>query len=403
MIQILTYDGKSTNFQGDNVVINSIHDARSLDEFSVDIISLQNQGVWYNRDNDTTSINCLDDFVSLSESIRNSDKAKIIILLPQNYTFHYCYMPTNGTYYKTEELKNILPELKRILYSLYIPIAGLDIMYENTDTKIGNNMIPSNFIFNNIEENILTKSDKSQKPTTIEIHNVILSTLNITTYDDMIKFLKNIGLLSEKQERPKWMEGVNMFDDDKQIEIIRDNQNKIQIAETNIEEARKVIDKNNKYKSILYTNGEELVKVVLEILEEMLGCDFSNFKDVKREDFLTIVDEYTFIGEIKGVNHNVKSENIAQLERHYQSFLDDNPDADESKICALLIMDYQKNKPIQEREPVHEKQVALARKYGSLIIDTYTLLKLFEKYISGEKSRAECIDILQNNTGLLRI
>ena len=143
--------------------------------------------------------------------------------------------------------------------------------------------------------------------------------------------------------------------------------------------------------------------MVLEILEEMLGCDFSDFKDVKREDFLTAVDEYTFIGEIKGVNHNVKSENVAQLERHYQSFLDDNPDADETKICALLIMDHQKNKPIQEREPVHEKQVALARKYGSLIIDTYTLLKLFEKYLSGEKSRAECIDILQNNTGLLRI
>lgn len=403
MIQILTYDGKGTNFEGDNVVINSVHDARSLDEFSVDIISLQNQGVWYNRDNDTTSINGLDDFVSLSEMIRNSNKAKIIILLPQNYTFHYYYSSAKGTYYKTEELKNILPQLKQILRSLYIPIAGIDIMYENTDTKIGNNMIPSNFIFNNIEKNILTKSDKSQKPTTIEIHNVILSTLDITTYADMIKFLKNIGLLNEKQERPKWMEGVNMFDDDKQIEIIRDNQNKIQMAETNIEEARKVIDKNNKYKSILYTNGEELVKVVLEILEEMLGCDFSNFKDVKREDFLTIVDGYTFIGEIKGVNHNVKSENIAQLERHYQSFLDDNPDADESKICALLIMDHQKNKPIQEREPVHEKQVDLARKYGSLIIDTYTLLKLFEKYLFGEKSRAECIDILQNNTGLLRI
>ena len=135
----------------------------------------------------------------------------------------------------------------------------------------------------------------------------------------------------------------------------------------------------------------------------MLGCDFSNFKDVKREDFLTTVGEYTFIGEIKGVNHNVKSENVAQLDRHYQSYLDDTPDADTDKVCALLIMNHQKNKPIQDREPVHEQQIALAKRNGSLIIDTYTLLKLFEKYLSQEKSREECIDVLQNNICLLRI
>lgn len=402
MIQVLTYDGKSANFQGDNVVINSIHDARSLDEFSVDIISLQNQGLWYNRNDDTTSINYLDDFVSLSEMIRNSDNAKIIILLPQNYKFHYCYMQTNGKYYKVEELKNILPELKEILYSLYIPIAGLDIMYENTDTKIGNNMIPSNFVFNNIEQNILTKSDKSQRSTTIEVHNVILSTLNITTYADMINFLKNIGLLSEKQERPKWMEVINMFDDERQMEIIQENEQLIIQHRKNISDAQSVLDRNKRYKSILYTNGDELVEVVFEILEEMLGCDLSEFHDKKKEDFNFNIGEKIFIGEIKGVTPNVKKANVSQLDVHVQEFLDEN-ESEKANVVSLLIINHQRNKPIEERERVMDEQIRLAERNGSLIVETITLLKLFEQYLSREKSREECIDILQNSTGLLRV
>ena len=50
-----------------------------------------------------------------------------------------------------------------------------------------------------------------------------------------------------------------------------------------------------------------------------------------------------------------------------------------------------------------DEQIKLAERNSSLIVETITLLKLFEQYLSREKSREECIDILQNNTGLLRI
>ena len=66
-------------------------------------------------------------------------------------------------------------------------------------------------------------------------------------------------------------------------------------------------------KSVLYTNGDELVQVVFEILEELLGCDLSQFVDLKKEDFLFTIEDTTFIGEIKGVNSNVKNPNITQL------------------------------------------------------------------------------------------
>ena len=402
MIQFLTYTENEEKFQGRDVIVNSIHDAQSLDDFSIDIICLQNINFWENKNNNTSSITCINDFSSLSDMIKSSIKANIIILFPQNYSFYY-NTSYDRKFWGKCEIKNKIDNLKKIMSVLYPPIAALDIIYENTQTKINDELIPAAFSFNNFKGTVLTKSDKSEKTTTVKMKDIILSTLEIKTYEQIIAFLKAIGLLSEKQERPSWMEEISMFDDDKQIAIIRDNQTKIQEAEVNIREAREVIDQNNKYKSILYTNGEELVEIVLKILEEMLGCDFSDFEDVKREDFLTTVGEYTFIGEIKGVNHNVKSENVAQLDRHYQSYLDDNPDADTDKVCALLIMNYQKNKPVQDREPVHEQQISLARRNRSLIIDTYTLLKLFEKYLSGEKSREECIDILQNNIGLLSV
>lgn len=412
-IQILTYTGKEQQYQGEGVKVNRLHDAESLDSFAINIILLQSEDMWTYQENSKNSIDISPDFCSVSQMLDNSKKAKNIILLPQNVKFRYYYIShtlgyVKSGYQKCCELKNMLSELKTILKKLYKPLGVLHMCYENTWTTLNDIKIASSFYFqeqlyNGESVGILTQSEKSEKPTTIEVGKVILSTLLLDDYDKIILFLKSIGLLKHKQERPIWMEEISMFDDDKQIEIIRNNQTKIQEAEANITEARKVIDQNNKYKSVLYTNGEELVEIVLKILEKMLGCDFSNFKDVKKEDFLTTVGEYTFIGEIKGVSHNVKSENVAQLDRHYQSYLDDNPDADIDKVCALLIMNYQKNKPVQDREPVHEQQIALAKRNRSLIIDTYTLLKLFEKYLLGEKSRKECIDILQNNIGLLSI
>lgn len=207
--------------------------------------------------------------------------------------------------------------------------------------------------------------------------------------------------MSEKQEIPKWMEEIQMFDDVQQLDLIRENREKIHRAEQEIGKAKKIMDQNSRYKSILYTTGDELVEVVLEILGQLLNYDFSKFEDKKNEDFLAEIGDDVFIGEIKGVNHNVKSENISQLDVHYQGYLDNNEKQSEN-VHALLIMNHQKNKPVADREPVHERQVALAVRNGSLIIDTYMLLKLFEKFKRNEISTEGCKDILKNNIGILK-
>ena len=406
MIQILTYTGGKDKYQGKGIKVNSLHDVESLDAFDINIISLLDEKIWRNTGGSTETINNIDDLKSLSKILENSQKSNNIILLPQNEIFYYSYgynARGGKSYLHQCELKDMLSNLSQyILRKLYPYIESLDLTYENTKTLLGDQEVPAAFYFNNAPQESITKSLKSEKATTIKAGKVILSTLFLDDYEKIILFLKNIGILGKKQERPSWMERINMFDDDEQLRIIQENQYLIAEYEKNIKNAKAVLDKNDKYKSVLYTNGDELVNVIFEILKEMLGCDLSEFKDKRKEDFNFKINDKVFIGEIKGINTNVKKANVSQVDVHVQEYLDDHEEA-QGKIVSLLIINHQRNKPLEEREAIPDDQIRIAERNRSLIVETYTLLKLFEKYLSHEMSREECIDILQENIGLLTI
>ena len=398
MIQILTYKGNETALEGNGIKVNKIHDAESLDSFEINIISLQDSEMWVSGKREIGTINSINDLKSLSLMVENSDKTNIVILLPQNLRYTYNRQKGSTTYYC--ELKNMIDKYKAIL-SVIFPLAEyVKIVYENTMTRVGKYEVPAAFYFNESEVPVLTRSEKSKKGTSIMVDNLVASTLNFSTSEEIIAFLRQIGLLREKTKAPEWMEDIRMFDDDNQIRVIKENNAIIESANNNISKAMEIIDKNKRYKSILYTSGEELVDVVFEILEEMLGCDLSEFTDKKKEDFKFLLDGKVFIGEIKGVTPNVKKANVSQLDVHVQEYMDDNDELSEN-IVALLIMNHQRMKAVSEREPVHEEVIRLAERNGSLIVDTVALLKLFENYVLGRNSREECIGVLTGNTGLL--
>ena len=398
MIQILTYKGNETALGGNGIKVNKIHDAESLDSFEINIISLQDSEMWVSGKREIGTINSINDLKSLSLMVENSDKTNIVILLPQNLRYTYNRQKGSTTYYC--ELKNMIDKYKAIL-SVIFPLAKyVKIVYENTMTRVGKYEVPAAFYFNESKVPVLTRSEKSKKGTSIMVDNLVASTLNFSTSEEIIAFLRQIGLLREKTKAPEWMEDIRMFDDDNQMMVIKENNAIIESANNNISKAMEIIDKNKRYKSILYTSGEELVDVVFEILEEMLGCDLSEFTDKKKEDFKFLLDGKVFIGEIKGVTPNVKKANVSQLDVHVQEYMDDN-DEPEENIVALLIMNHQRMKAVSEREPVHEEVIRLAERNGSLIVDTVALLKLFENYVLGRKSREECIGVLTGNTGLL--
>ena len=112
----------------------------------------------------------------------------------------------------------------------------------------------------------------------------------------------------------------------------------------------------------------------------------------------------TFVGEIKGLSSAVKNENVSQLEVHIQRYFDKIQEEEkEENVKGLLIINHQRNKPLKERQKVHQNQIDLATKYGVLIIETSTLLKIYEKYRLGEFTKEECKKIFEDNIGLLEI
>ena len=402
MIQILTYSGNEEKLRGEGIRLNKIHDAEALDSFEINIISLQDDNMWVTRERTLGTIDTIGDLISLSKMIASSKQSKIIVILPQNNGFTYNTLESDCRYWKRREFKDALGDFHYVLGHVFQPLERIDLIYENTTTLVGNKKVLASFHFDESVKHVLTKSEKSNKPTTVEVGEKILSTLNISNCNEVQDFLSLIGLIKEKSKAPEWMEGINMFDDDNQLEFIQENNKAIETANENISNAMKVINQNKRYKSVLYTSGDELVEVIFEILEKMLGCDLSEFTDKKKEDFKFMINDKVFIGEIKGVTPNVKKANVSQLDVHVQEHLDDN-DEESKNIIALLIINHQRNKPISAREGVNDEVIKLAERNGSLIVETITLLKLFEQYLLGEKSRDECIDTLANTTGLLEL
>ena len=402
MVQVLTYSGKETYLQGNRVTINSIHSPKSLDEFKINIVLLNDEKIWRNKEDSLDTCDIMKDFISLSMMIKNSRNTNILILYPQNQEYMYDYWSTRKSYMKRCELKDMLNNMSQnIIGAIYSPLRNVVIMYENTTTNVNGKKMSASFNF--IDGESILLSEGSKKKTLVKMNNVYVSTLDIKNYEQLMALLDSINILNEKQEIPDWLDDIKMFDDEKQTEIINKSLCVIQEENRKINDANNALEKNRHYKSILYTNGDNLVGVTFEILENMLGCDLSEFEDVKKEDFLFTLGNHVFIGEIKGVTHNVKNENVSQLDVHYQAYLDANPETNSENISAVLIMNHQRNKSIEQREGIHENQIKLAERNGSLIIDTVTLLKMYEKFLRNELTREQCIDMIKINKGLLVI
>lgn len=406
MIQIINYSGKlDTEIQEQykNITFTNLSTPQSLDEFRINILDLRDEKIYNNNGDKTNTINCMNDFRSIGTMIKNSVNTSNIIIMPQNINYKYYWSSHTSRYIRGVKLKDMILSLQSyILTGIHENLNKIKLHYENTITKIIENNISASFYFDT-EESILTKSNKSYKPTTIQIEELIMTTLDFIELKDIINFLKEINLIEIKEEVPEWMNKYKMFDDIEQFDAIEKNNAIIKKSNENIDKALEVIKQNERYKSILYTNGDELVEVVFEILEKMLRCNLSDFNDKKKEDFAMEIDGIHYIGEIKGVNHNVKSANISQLDVHYQAYIEENEIEDQENVKALLIINHQRNKPLGSREDVHDQQIKLAKRNGSLIIETEILLKLFERFKSKEVTSEECIEILSQNTGLLRL
>lgn len=401
-IQFICYNPDNVFIVADDsrhfLSVNSIHDAQSLDDFDINVISLQDKELWKNKGLDTRSIDSIKDLKSLGSSILESNRSKMLILYPQNYAFKYCF---NGQeFFQTEEIKNVINNIQDNVFSVLCPqMKTLSIIYENVQVRCGNNMFSASFVFCGKCDSLLDST--SSKCVAVKNNNIYFSTVEIKENEDLFSLLNGLHLVEEKELIPEWMNRQQWFDDKELQLIIAERKQEIEKAKSAINEASSKLEVNNRYKSILYSNSAELVEVVFEILEELFDINLSGFRDIKKDDFHFEKNGKTFIGEIKGVSSNIKNDHVSQVERHCQLYMDDIDDYDESKIVGVLIINHQRNVPLEERQPVNQEQIHLAEKYGRLIIETKTLLKMYEEYCNKLIDKDTCIKIISEHTGLL--
>ncbi len=401
MIQLISFEGK-TNIKGEGIVVNSLNSPRSFDEFDINVIDLSNEYIWRCDNDSKIEINCIKDFKSLNHMIVNKSKTFILILLPQNLTFEYDwgYLSNGKGYRSHEELKNMIPEFIKIFNNLFKGLDYNNVFYENTRTEIEGKKYAASFYYETNDS--VTKSIGGNKATTIKVDDIYFSFLNIENADNLNAFLKCIGILKPREDRPGWFDTLEYFDDNVQKANISESKRIIDDENQKIKEAEIVLENNDRYKSILYTTGDELVEVIFDIIQELWDVDLSGFEDERNEDFVFEHNGNIYIGEIKGVNHNIKNENISQLDVHVQGYLDAHPEVSEDRIIALLIMNHQKNKEPNKREPVHERQIKLAERNGCLIVETPVLLDIYSKYRNDILTKQELLEIFKSK-GLLKI
>lgn len=403
-IQLINYSGENTDFNVSHV--SSFENPKSLDMFDLNIIDLRDPAIWSNsKDSSYTEVDSIRDWKSINQMIKNSHKTKFLFIYPRNCDFYYYNYGKKKVYF--EKLKNILDRLPLCLNHLS-DFLSKKVFFEHTDTEIDDNIyLNADFYFDNHpEHDVLLVSNKSNKITCLQKERFICTTLDINKNEELSLFLKKIGLLkNDKEDVPQWMDEISFFDDIEQKRKIEDNQKIIQDCENDILIAQEKLYINNKFKSILYTTGDELVEVVKEILTDIFEIDLSNFEDKKKEDISFRVNKNTFIGEIKGVNKNISTSNLSQLDNHFTHFVERHgySEIEQESIKKLLIMNHQKDKALEQRDKVDSRQIELAEgRYNLLIVETVELLKMYEKFKANQITKEECYRLLCG-TGILKI
>lgn len=402
MIQIITYSG-SEKYQSKQIYVSKLESPQSLDEYDYNFIDLRDGKIWFNMGDTINSINCIATFKHINSMISHSRRMKTIVILPQDCDYYYKYFPHSKSYANTLRLRDMIDSFSKLIFKDLIGINTLNILYENTTTVIYSDTVNASFYFEEYNK-VLTQSNHSNKVTTTEYENVIFTTLNIQCNElAILQFLKAIGLLYEKQSAPDWFNEIQKFDDEELKNDIDSINRDIVVLKTNLEQKEKLLSINNLYKSILYTNSDELVQMVYKILEELFSSNLSDFIDEKKEDFIIEKEKVTFVGEIKGVSSNVKNEHVSQVDVHVQTYMDcaiEQGNCPELK--GLLIINTQRNRPPKERDEIGQNQIRLAKRNESLIITTVELLDLYEKFKNNQVSSEEIINTFSETIGLFQ-
>ena len=365
--------------------ISTFEHPKSFDEFDINVIDLNSPNLWSFSPEYQKCTEAVYHLKTLKEIMENSKKSMSIILMPANTKVSL--LRSGGLTAQTILIKDIIKQINYELCELTLSYARL--RYEISTTTIDEQDFYSDFVFDDVDYETIKRSNGGKS--TIVKHNEKLysTTLLIkNATNDLEILISFIVSRFQKSDVPDWFNGFEYFDD----VMLKNKRNKLL-------DIYRQIDENNKFKSILYSTGDELVGVVKEILVDIFKLTDSHFTDVKKEDFRFEFEDVNFMVEIKGINTNIKNSNIAQCKKHVTDFLIAEDTMSPNDVKGLLIINPQRDIEPGKREPIHANQISYAKSEGILIITTLELLKLYQAYTKDEVVSNKCFETFKNNVG----
>ena len=364
----------------------------SFDEFDLNIIDLNSPKLWSFSLEDQKCNRAIYCIKTLKEIMENSKKSMSIILMPANTKVSL--LRSGGLTTQTILIKDIIKQINYELCELTLSYARL--RYEISTTTIDEHDFYSDFVFDDVDYETIKRSNGGKS--TIIKHNERLysTTLLIkNTANDLGILISFILSRFKKSDVPDWFNSLEYFDD----AALKNKRSELLDMYRQIKNIDGQIDKNNRFKSILYSNGDELIGVVKEILVDIFKLQDDYFIDVKKEDFRFECGNMNFIVEIKGINTNVKNSNIAQCKKHVTDFLIAEDTMSPNNVKGLLIINPQRDIDPSKREPIHADQINYAKSEGILIITTLELLKLYQAYTKDKVVSNVCFEVFKNDVG----
>lgn len=407
-IQWIKYaaEQNNTKLKDNDLTINDFSSPSSLGDFDINIIDFNNEFFWINNGMDTNRVNDIKHLCTMKDMIQNCKDKVVIILLPSNLIFKYSYDKFNRDYKHKVPIKNELENVMNIVNVLSLSL-NLICIYNKTITTINGVSYSSDFVIkSNDDQEIIHFNDAKDSIVTTQNGNIIYSSLLMDNEELLLNFINDISLSKDsKTPIPSWFSGIHILKDKDIAKSIEEEQEIIKVSENKIRKYEQTLEKNNYYKSILYETGDILQKIVWSMLTHVLEYKEDTFLDEKKEDFLIDLESITFIGEVKGIQGAVKRTNISQVMYHSDLYSESLPEEsiNTKVVKPILVANHQREVSLEEREKIKKEHVDYAIKNNVLIIESPTLLKIYEKYELKELDKNQVLEILSENVGVLKI
>lgn len=409
--QILVYKKPNCGFtETSDLTIREFGKALAFDAFDLTVIDLQDKYLWKSDYTNDKILQDHADISSIRQMMLQSNKAKCIVVLPQNYSFLYSYgynLETHSEGYKKKKpLKDFIKDFA------VSPIGelfsfSLRICFGKSITLVSNKELHSDFSFSmpiaSPLKPLLTLN-ASTISTVLISETLAATTLEINTNEDLSAVIDAIfPAVVQSVLIPDWLDEVEYHDETAQRARIKEIDEEMALLDKEKKEIEGVLSNYQDIKSVLCSKDFELEKMTRHLLAKIVEVD-EDFEDCKEEDFRFSYNDTLYLIEIKGSKGGLKRQHISKTYDHVQIKADAMEDeGSTSKLKGVLIFASQIELKPEERDPFPETQITIARKNDIAVLSTETLLRCYEAYIEKRLTSTSFKETLSQTSGLVSL